>query len=152
MKPNNYDIPGYKFFLVKPVRKYTAEEDTIKRFSSICEVLEQDNSYNSYRLIPFEEVDGLTISDLDSIVGGKIFIACYVSIPSLNESFYHSAILYRVFSDTDFGRKVKETTVIDEYVTQKIQEKYDSASNLERRVYDCFLTRYGSEAYVKQKH
>ncbi len=152
MKPDNYNIPGYQFYLVKPKQANIGrEEDFISRKSKIHEDLEKSRSMN-YSLIPFEEVDGLTIKDLDSIIHGEIFLACYINIPSLHEFRYHSKIFYYLLPDNSLSKKRYEDMAIDEFVTEQMKEKYKSLSKAERRVYDCFLTRYGSEEFVKQKH
>ncbi len=126
MKPDNYDIPGYQFFLVKPGHNYMKGEDTAKRISNICE---------------------------------EIFLACYINIPSLHEFRYHSKIFYYLLPDNSLTKKRYEDMAIDEFVTERMKEKYNnnslsknSLSKAERRVYNCFLTRYGSEEFVKQKH
>lgn len=152
MKPNNYDIPAYQFFLVKPSSRYKASEDTKERFMKIRKEISGDTPYNDCCLIPFEEVDGLMISDLDSIINGEILIACFVNIPSLKQSLYHSTILYHIFSYQKADKKLKEETSIDEFVTECLKAKYDSQSQSKKRVYDCFLNRYSDEEYVKQKH
>lgn len=151
MKQNNCDIAGYQFFLVKPSGRYIEGASLTDRFMNIQKEISGKDRYSDYRLIPFEEVDGLTIKDLDSIVHGEIFIACFVNIPSLKRSIYHSTILYNVFTHTEADKKTKEETSIDGFVTERLRAKYHSASPSQKRVYDCFFARYSDEAYVKQK-
>lgn len=150
MKKDNYDIPGYKFFLVVPNKKYMLGENPVRRLNKICEELDEDYEYG-HLLIPFEEVDGLTIKDLDNIINGEIMLACYINIPTLNNNpSFHSMIVYHLFPKTPEAKKIQEEQSIDEYVIETMKKEYEKLSISKKRIYDCFLARYGSESLVKK--
>lgn len=141
MKSNTYDISTYKFYAVKSDCSYAsfglhANEEAINR--------------EEYQLIPYEELDGLTFDDLSDIgFTSSVFIACFCDFPSINTKKYRAPIFYVDGSEKE--RSIYEARTnyralmdrpIDEVVTEALEERYKSASDYEKRIYNCFFERY----------
>lgn len=131
MKNNTFDIPTYRFYIVR-------HEDSAYNITGISSY---KNSIESgrYSIIPYEEVSGLTFKDLKDIgLKGEVFIACFCDFNSINKKRYRIPIFY---APHEVCRELDDE-VIDDIVIESLEQKYNAASDYEKRIYNCFFERH----------
>ena len=142
MRQDSFDIPAYRFYIVIPEFKYfhgvERYEDSINR--------------NQCSYIPYEEIEGLTFGDYGDITHRyEIFIGCFCELNSTKNRVYRLPIFYchpyyeektveRCESKLDYP-ELKDR-LIDEVVTEHLEEQYAKASDYEKRIYRCFFERH----------
>lgn len=142
MYKDSYDIPAYKFALI---RSKSSELETIE--SNI-------NDFKNTRVFSFDDLDGLTIREIDKMIYlNDLKFICYYSVDELKFSLnqilnwsksnlnYHylfSTIKY-VLDLNDLEASDKR---IDEVIEEKLMAAYPSASFEEKKIFNCFFERY----------
>ena len=127
MKENTFDIPSVKFCIVYDISNRNFSKSVGHYFGyDIC-------------LIPFEAVDGLSIDDVLKTIKTEDFIFAAVSLAKAMIGPYRdfSFLLTEKF-DSDRLETLK-SELIDETIEKIFEEKYNSLSYQEQRIYNCFL-------------
>lgn len=157
MKENTYIIPAIKFYILKEPRNLSKVEkrEALSDATVCCEfnkIIEEANTI----LIPFSEVDGLTVSEMAS----SLSIRNYFAIVAIHE--YERKILTpagmtldknfrfldtRIFSITEDKKDVPVDQMFETY----IKDIYPSASNKQKRIYHSFLEQYRYQDYEQTK-
>ena len=143
MKENTYDVPAYKFFIVKindGKRKHSANEYTY---------LLQNNP-NCILRIPFEDVDGLTIHKVKGLLHTSD-TSLFDCIAYKNEygMFQSSAAIaiYVDFKDVN----IKEDDTIDKVFERQMEKNYTGADDTANRMMRCYFERYQDKSYEKTR-
>ena len=139
MKENTFDIPSVKFCIVYDISNRNFSKSVGHYFGyDIC-------------LIPFEAVDGLSIDDVLKTIKTEEFIFAAVSLAKAMIGPYRdfSFLLTEKF-DSDRLETLK-SELIDETIEKIFEEKYNSLSYQEQRIYNCFFERYQDGSYEKTK-
>ncbi len=136
MRENTFDIPSVKFCIGYSSVPYG------KRIAKINEVSS---------LVPFEDVDGLTIDDiLNTIQKGEFdFFAISLTKSIVNEN-YDIGYLVREKFDGD-SLQTQKSERIDKVIEKIFEEKYSQVDEQEQRIYRCFFERYQDGSYEKTK-
>ncbi len=140
MKDNTYIIPAIDFYFGIP------NNNTISDI-----ILEL--KYEKVKLVPFENVDGLLIEDLEPYLSEKGFII--VAINKLN--FYkdenkqvsNNILNIVVFNKEEFD-SLKDKT-IDKIVEEKYESIYKKVPLRTRRIFNSFFEKYQDGDYNKTK-
>lgn len=131
MKSNTFDIPTYRFYIVR----HENGAYNITGISSYKDSIER----GTYSTIPYEEVSGLTFKDLKDIgLKGEVFIACFCDFNSINKKRYRIPLFY---APHEICRELDDK-VIDDVVIESLEQKYNAASTYEKRIYNCFFERH----------
>ncbi len=143
MKENTYDVPAYKFFIVKIVdgkREHSKNEYTY---------LLQNNP-NQCFLIPFEDVDGLTIHEVKGLLhtSDTSLFGCtaYKNEYGMFQSSAEIAI-YVDFKDVN----IKEDDTIDKAFEWQIEKIYMEENEQTKRMLRCYFERYQDKSYEKTR-
>lgn len=136
MKPNTYDVPAYRFALVKfknDMLRYTTD------IKEICNALRMNS--NDFFLIPFEQVDGLTGNEVKDLLNqnySTVMLICYNYCSNENESpkqLYINIIL------TVGPILLDDAKPIDKQFEEVMIANYDKSLNYSKAI-RCFLERY----------
>ncbi len=133
MKNNTFDIPAYKFALVK------FDEDISKDKYTTDFMI---NNPDKIHIIPFENVDGLTAKDIKLLFHQEhnyfLFI-CYISFDYKNkfgiEYRFQNFILPILLDIPDEIR-------IDTFIRDHMQKWYNNTTEDFQKIFGCFLERY----------
>ena len=136
MRENTFDIPSVKFCIGYISVPY---EKIIEEFNEV------------FSLVPFEDVDGLTIDDiLNTIRKGEFdFFAISLTKSIVNEN-YDIGYLVREKFDSD-SLQTQKSERIDKFIEKRFEEKYSQVDEQEQRIYRCFFERYQDGSYEKTK-
>lgn len=142
MKPDTFDIPAYKFGLLK------LNGDALKKGkiteSALNNAINAGIRFKQLNLIPFEDVDGLLTSEVRSLlkIEGPLILVYYIG--------------YKSYTIQESGVKFIGTTVLDDnfierYPGKTIDELFEIAfennyrnltdENLKKAA-NCFFERY----------
>lgn len=70
MKNDTFDIPAYKFCILRDIDQNDMENLDEKN---------QRYIFNERQMVPFENVDGLTISEIQNLLNAELIVcACYI--------------------------------------------------------------------------
>lgn len=145
MKNNTYIIPAIKFYIAIPLNK--GDE-----FSSLDNV-KQKLSNNECQLIPFDQVDGLTIEEIITLDGfSKGFAVCAINKMEAKAKTYTN-ITSNVLNILFFPKKLDCATnkTIDKVVEEEFELKYNEADPQTRRIYNSFFETYQDNSYEDTK-
>ena len=136
---SDYDIPAYHFSILK--------KTTIKKEKEVRPQVFYVDKQVKKTLIPFENVDGLLVNEVQQVLGIKtLTIACTVNIGTeeIILSEYH-------FSNLELEEKEDDT--INSLMKDYCYSEFSDASLEEQRRMNCFLERYvkDSESQVFRK-
>lgn len=136
MKENTFDIPSVKFCI---------GYRTIPYGKRICEINE------TFILVPFEDIDGLTIDDVLKTINNKEFVFAAISLTkSITSDVYNIGYLVREKFDSD-SLQSQMLDCIDKVVEKRLEEKYSQANEKEKRIYQSFFEKYQDGSYLKTK-
>ncbi len=152
MKDNTYIIPAINFYILKEPKglRVPSTNATIK-----YQFNEQINKQN-YCLVPFEEVDGLTVSEMKSSLG----IENYFAIVAVNE--VHKQVIvggnkyirngFSFFDMATFSLTADILNIeISKLFERYIQNSYSNLNDSQKRLYCAFLEKYRYQDYGKTK-
>ena len=136
MRENTFDIPSVKFCI---------GYDSNLNDKRICKINEH------FIFVPFEDVDGLTIDDvLKTIKKGEFYFYAIALTKDITGKIYDRGDL--VIEKFDWSSlQTQKLELIDKVVEKRLEEKYNSASYQEQRIYKCFFERYQDGSYEKTK-
>lgn len=150
MKDNTYVIPAIKFYILKE------PENLSSTLNEEAVAFEFNKMINETRLtlIPFSDVDGLTVSELAlslhikkyfAIAAVNVYDGQFIiqkgSVPSKGFSFFDSVI----FSLSDDKMNVEVDKMFETY----IEGVYSNATDRQKRIYNSFLEQYRYQDYEK---
>lgn len=137
MRDNTYDIPAYKFALVKfdfDILRECKDCNAVKKYIY--------NNPNLCYFIPFENFDGLTVEELKSLFcqhHNNFYFVCYTSLSysrgsgTVNEYKFSFGLL---LLDLDIGVRIDEE--IKNFMINNLKTRNAEV----QRVFGCFLERY----------
>lgn len=138
MRNNTYDIPAYKFALVKFDYDILGEYKDWNTFRNYM-----NNNPTLYHFIPFENFDGLTVEELKKLFcqdHNNFYFVCYNSLSYIGmhgmeakSNAIFSLLLWKL--DNMESR-------IDEIIKNYMINNYKTCNAEEQRVFRCFLERY----------
>ena len=147
MKENTFDVPAYKFLAVKindGIESHTCDE---YKFSI-------SNNNSSMIIIPFENVDGLKVQEVQSLLSTSEIIISASSYYSFNYdkgNVSHNLDSSNWFYfDSDYLDEHREET-IDKLLEELMERYYMQVDDISKRMYRCFFERYQDGSYEKTK-
>ena len=153
MKENTFDVPAYKFFAMK------INDGRVSHTSDDYKFLITNNYTDNIILIPFENIDGLKVEEVRSLLTTKeVFIfgtMYYESInfiknyDKLNKPIGLCGVKALYFDEVMLNKNSEKT--IDKLYEEYMEENYVSSSDDTKRMYRCFFERYQDGSYEKTK-
>jgi len=165
MLENSYDAKGMKFGLVvvDNPEKLKAEFE-----NKYCEMIFNEKDKRNplgyygpvwfitenkhYSIIPFEDVDGLSVDDVDELVGensidGNLIFLMYNEINFTKEDRTVVNKRQPIYAIIINVNNLKKTTipiedVIDDKITSILNDQKCILSEVEKKYFKCFLQRY----------
>ncbi len=147
MKENTFDVPAYKFFAFKiddRLRYHTKEE---------YKLLFHNND-NNIIFIPFENIDGLKVEEVQSllstseiVLGGGLY---YHFNYDAGRNPYQLNIEFWIYFTPDYLNEHREKT-IDKLLEEAMERSYMSEDENNKRIFRCFFERYQDGSYRKTK-
>lgn len=138
MLPNTYDVPAYKFALVK------FDDDILEKNMDVNYCANYVvNNHNDCHFIPFESFDGLTIEELKTLFRqnhNNFYFVCYSSFgyeESNGAKVFKNTILFSLLNTG-----CRESQTIDEIIRNYMLGTYLNQNAQTQRVFRCFLERY----------
>ena len=140
MKENTFDIPSVKFCIGYD----------ISNKNNVSTVVGHYFGYN-LGLIPFENVDGLTIDDVLKTIKTEEFVFAAISLVKsiIGPHSDFSFLVIEKFDSNSLQSQMLER--IDKEVEKRLEEKYCQANEKEKRIYQSFFERYQDGSYQKTK-
>ena len=143
MKENTYDVPAYKFFIVKihdGKREHSVNEYTYSL----------QNNPNCILRIPFEDVDGLTIHEVKGLLDTSdiALLGCIAyAVGTIVFQCSLTNVFYVDFKDVN----IKEDDTIDKVFERLMEKNYTGADDTANRMMRCYFERYQSKSYEKTR-
>lgn len=134
MKDNSFNIPAYKFAIIK------FKDDYGINYTDSKEIRQKIKENRIYTLVPFEDIDGLEFDELKGLGKNNHFaLICYTSwnYTYINDS---SFIVQNINNILTFN--LYEGERIDKKLEEKMLEHYENASEEVKKYIRCFLERY----------
>lgn len=148
MKENTFDVPAYKFFVLK-----IADGIREHNYNHYHSFTSTGTHYSPVTFIPFENVDGLEVDELRRLIGtNEVFIlgATYCELNSTMGPISKFGNTIEIYFGKDFLDHKKNMT-IDAICAEAMEEKYVTRNDREKRMYRCFFERYQDKSYKKTK-
>ena len=146
MKENTFDVPAYKFFVLKINDGLSSHNVSYYNF-----YLSKTNP-RDINLIPFENVDGLEISEIRDLIGtNEVFVFGSLYYERWNNSNNHIdniANIKPIYLSKEYLDNRKDKT-IDKVCEEYMEDHYVDSSDSTRRMYRCFFERYQDKNYEK---
>lgn len=127
MRDNSYDVPAIKFYVAN---SYNLEKIDSKQVS----------------LIPFDNVEGLSFSEIKQIpliaIENEIYLLCCIEYNDIDNHMYSRFVIVA------FGIELKEQNeayfneTIEHIFSHFIIKKYDELNDFAKKAANCFLERY----------
>jgi len=142
MKDYTFDIPAYKFALLKFNDDFLANAHNV---DECVDYLLLD--INRATFLPFEKFDGLTFDELKSLFNQKHYnflMVCYnyfEYVDIFGEKGRNWSLFHPVFIDGGHINVIGSKR-IDEFIRDFMLENYEKVNTTARRVFTCFLERY----------
>ena len=146
MRENTFDVPAYKFFAWKindGRKSHTYDE---------YELLISNNK--SMIAIPFENIDGLKVEEIQSLLSTSDIVISGSSYYSFNYgngsvSNHLDNVNWFYFGPNYLNEHREET--IDKLLEELMERVYMSKDEYTKRMYRCFFERYQDGSYEKTK-
>lgn len=138
MRDNTYDIPAYKFALVKFDYDILGE---YKDWNTLRNYL--NNNPTLYHFIPFENFDGLTVEELKQLFcqrHNNFYFICYSSLSYIGR--YGMEAKNDVIFSLLLWKLDNMELRIDEIIKNHMINNYKTYNAEAQRVFRCFLERY----------
>ena len=147
MRDNTFDVPAYKFFAwkINDGQKYHTYDDYNYSIS---------NTNNRIIFFPFENIDGLKIQEVQSLLStSEIVIAgslyCHFNYGEGRDSYNFDKANWFYF-DPNYLKEHRDET-IDKLLEECMERDYMSKDEYTKRMYRCFFERYQDGSYEKTK-
>lgn len=142
MKENTYDVPAYKFFIIKindGKKEHSPDEYTHILY----------NNPNRSLRIPFEDIDGLTIQEVKDLLHISDIVLLGCNAYEDHGVFQHSVlnIFYVDFKDDN----LKEDDTIDKIFECLMKKNYMQVDDTSKRTMRCYFERYQDKSYEKTR-
>ncbi len=142
MKENTYDVPAYKFFIIKindGKKEHSPDEYTHILY----------NNPNRSLRIPFEDIDGLTIQEVKDLLHISDIVLLGCNAYEDHGAFQHSVlnIFYVDFKDDN----LKEDDTIDKIFECLMEKNYMQVDDTSKRTMRCYFERYQDKSYEKTR-
>lgn len=144
MKNDTYDVPAYRFGIIKIDWAMPGEEYQIKDY-------QQALSQRRCTVIPFENIDGLTIEEVKNHLGTKeVCLIGYTYYETgqdeqLCRNYY---VIMQAYASAQRLEKSSDMT-IDRVFEEIFEESYKKLDNNQKRACHCFFERYQDKDYQK---
>lgn len=142
MKPDTFDIPAYKFGIVKIDYAMSYEEHQLEDYQH--ELLQ-----GRCTIIPFENIDGLTVEEVKSMLKIKeAHFAAYTSYETGqgNNDIRYINIILRMHAKAPLLEEYADTPI--DYIVEKMfEECYGQLNSIQKRVCNCFFERYRDKSH-----
>lgn len=144
MKENTFDIPAYKFFVMKindgrAAHSLVSYNDYIKDLDKFSDLIK----------IPFENIDGLTIAEVRDLLNQTDLLLACATTYQIDKDWQRFDIIKTIYIDLDYDDIKKET--IDKAIEKWMMLFYNENDEITRKVYRCFFERYQDGSYEKTK-
>ena len=155
MRENTFDIPAYKFFVMKIIDGRSSHDINYYNF------LIENNFAHNVVLIPFENVDGLEVKEVKKLVGTKEIVivgGMYYNdandiihcddkegISSMNICNFNVIYFDKKFLNRNYNKS------IDKICEKYMEKKYEKSNSYSKRMYRCFFERYQDGSYEETK-
>lgn len=147
MKENTFDVPAYKFFVLKI-------DDGIKIHSvDDYKPFIYARPIDNYVTIPFDDVDGLEVEEIRDLIRTDdivIFGAISYKLDRGDIPKIYMAYINALYFDKEYLDDKSDMT-IDKIVEKFMEERYKTSDDRTKRVYRCFFERYQDGSYEKTK-
>lgn len=143
MKKDSFDIPAYKFCVLR--------DFNLNDWENLDEKIK---TFNKTQMVPFENVDGLTIGEVQSLLHvGTIVCLCYLDggIEQLCNA-HVITIIANIFLNSDIV-SANQDMQIDEAIGNLLEENYYKKDFQEKiqKVARCFFERYQDQTHSDTK-
>lgn len=146
MKENTFDVPAYKFFAWKIDDGQVSHTLDDYKF-----LFDNDGSMIS---IPFENIDGLKVVEVQTLLSTSEIVISGGSYYSLNYgkngTFGKFDIVNLFYFHSDYLNEHREET-IDKLLEKLMEREYVSIDESIKRMHRCFFERYQDGSYEKTK-
>ncbi len=143
MKENTFDVPAYKFLVVKI--------GDGKKSHTYDEYQEYIRTYNVCIYFPFENIDGLEVEEVRHLLGTKeIMIVAATSYNNDNYDDINIDINTVYYLPENFLND-KNMERIDKVIEENMSENYMSYPDFQKKIVRCFFERYLDGSYRKTK-
>ena len=138
MKENTFDVPAYKFLVLKI--------DDGKKSHTYNEYREYLQSYINYKIyIPFENIDGLEVKEVRDLLNTREIMIVTAINYNNNIGIVNLYYLPEEFLDD------KEMERIDKIIEENMSEDYINYDDFHKKMARCFFERYQDRSYKKTK-
>lgn len=154
MKENTFDVPAFKFFLIK-----------VNDNKALHTRKEYENSLNNrnFYMIPFENIDGLRVEEACDLLGINDFLLIGTMYYKSSNNFLYSVANTLKYSE-DMGicsfrgiyldecfLKTRLKKRIDKIFEELMERDYMISDEYTKRIYRCFFERYQDGSFQKTK-
>lgn len=144
MKRETYDLPAYKFAIIASRKRTyaTTDEEYTKELDS---AIQRGNCI----IVPWENVDGLTIREVLTVLNKKGFIfACYADWEDRYEiPFKHNFQMFYLLTITPKFAQEKSDEPVDKVIENQMLANYTNANDTVKKVCRCFFERYQDRSH-----
>lgn len=143
MKPESFDIPAYRFGIVK-IDSSRDESYKLKDY-------QQALLTGRVIIIPFENVDGLTIEEIKKFLRIKeiyLIAYSYYEWPVQEQVKRNYDVIMQVYADEPRIEKTPDTPV-DQVFAEILEENYNKLDKRQKRVCHCFFERYQDKSHTE---
>lgn len=143
MYKDSYDIPAYKFGFIMDYSSIDYNHDTVE---------DKINTHDEGILIPFEDLDGLTLAEIKEVYNfthenARFRFICYYGVKNENRYGLVYGLGYIVKYCLNLDNLYENSSRIDRIIELKLMNLYASASADEKKVFKCFFERYQDKTH-----
>lgn len=143
MRENTFDVPAYKFFVLKP-----HDNIRIRGIDAYNDFFHQ-RSFFPATPIPFEDIDGLEVDEVRDVLGTDE-ICVFSAVCWKDDSTLHLWGINPLYFSKKCLDSNKDMT-IDALCEQAMADLYMASNDKTQRIYRCFFERYQYKSYEKTK-
>lgn len=150
MKENTYIIPAIDFYIV-PIWSGVPEPHGIFEMG-----VSKQRFLGSF--LPFEEVDGLTIQELEDVIeSDTVFLFCAANVHDFGRKsgpfagIEKTIIDMMIFSTEKLLHATDRNKTIDKVIEEIYESRYQDASKREQEIFNNFFERYQDKNHKETK-
>lgn len=149
---DSFDIPAYKFGIIKLNNDVALKllERANENIPMTFDFIKQICQFNELSLIPFDDVDGLTIKEVQEAlkIRGSIIMSCYNHVNFLNPQKNHSQVnLLNSFILLKDEVEANQNTPIDQAMEKMLENGYSNYPEEVKKMCRCFFERYQDKTH-----
>lgn len=146
-----FNIPAYKYGLIKLKEHYNEMLSlNANNAESIQRILKRVVGDGEISIIPFADVDGLTIDEIQKTlnVRGPLVMACY-SECNIYSTGADTRTMYLLHTFTIAGEVIEEykDNPYDQVIEKILEDLYPNAEKNVKRMIRCFFERYQDKTH-----